>query len=149
MSLVRWDPFFDLVNIRNSINRLFDEGFRYPRHADGSNLTQSWTFPVDIKDTPDAIVIHAEIPGMSRENISLSYSNNVLTIRGERKNELKEEGANCIRIERKYGSFSRSFSLDVPIDEEAIKASYKDGILEINLPKKDQARTREIEIDVK
>ncbi len=149
MSLVRWDPFRDLNNLQNSINRLFDDSMRYLRQPDGANLTQSWMFPVDIKETPDAVVIYAEIPGISREDISLSYNNNVLTIRGERKNELREEGASYIKVERKYGSFSRSFSLDVPIEQEAIKACYKDGMLEITLPKKEQAKTREIEIEIK
>lgn len=148
MTLVRWDPFRELVSLQNSINRLFDDNFRNFK-PEGSNLTQSWSFPVDIKDTPEAVVICAEIPGMGKEDISLSYDNNVLTIRGERRNDLKEEGTNYIKVERRYGSFSRSFSLDVPVEDEKIKACYRDGILEVTLPKKEQAKTRQIEIETK
>lgn len=148
MSIVRWDPFRDLAVLQNSINRLFDEDFRYLKQAEGANLTQTWTFPVDIKETPEAIVIQSDLPGMSREDISLNYNNNILTIRGQRKSDFKEDGAGFIKVERKYGSFSRSFSIDVPIEYDAIKASYKDGILEITMPKKEPAKTREIEIEI-
>ncbi|MFZ5649029.1 MAG: Hsp20/alpha crystallin family protein [Bacillota bacterium] len=148
MALVRWEPFRDLVNLQNSINRLFDENYSLFRLPDGNNLTQGLAFPVDIKDTADAVVIKAEIPGVKREDVSVIYNENILTIRGERKHEEKEEGASYIKVERRYGSFSRSFSLDVPVDHEKIKASYKDGILEINLPKKEKAKSKEIDIEV-
>ncbi|MEW6727126.1 MAG: Hsp20/alpha crystallin family protein [Bacillota bacterium] len=130
MSLVRWDPFRELSALQHSINRLFED--IYPRQG---NLTQGWMFPVDIKETPEAILVKAEIPGVSKDDIKVTFDNNVLTIRGERKSEEKEEGANFLRVERKYGSFSRSFSVDVPVDQEKIKASYKDGVLEVVLPK--------------
>ena len=148
MSLVRWDPFRDLSSFQNSINRIFDDRFSYLKPLEGVNLTQSWVFPVNIKDTPEAVVIHAEIPGVKREDISLSYNDKVLTIRGERKNGVKEEDGSYIKVERKYGAFSRSFSLDIPVEEEKIKACYKEGILEIILPKKEQAKSKEIEIEV-
>lgn len=130
MSLVRWDPFRELSALQHSINRLFED--IYPRQG---NLTQGWMFPVDIKETPEAILVKAEIPGVSKDDIKVAFDNNVLTIRGERKSEEKEEGANFLRVERKHGSFSRSFSVDVPVDQEKIKASYKDGVLEVVLPK--------------
>ncbi|MGC7847208.1 Hsp20/alpha crystallin family protein [Desulforudis sp. 1088] len=130
MSLVRWDPFRELSALQHSINRLFED--IYPRQG---NLTQGWMFPVDIKETPEAILVKAEIPGVSKDDIKVTFDNNVLTIRGERKSEEKEEGTNFLRVERKYGSFSRSFSVDVPVDQEKIKASYKDGVLEVVLPK--------------
>ena len=149
MSLVRWDPFRDVTSLQNSINRIFDDKFGYLRPMESTNLTQSWIFPVDIKDTPEAVVIHAEIPGVSREDISLSYNDKILTIRGERKNEVKEEEANYIKVERKYGAFSRSFSVDVSIEQEKIRACYKEGVLEVTLPKKEQDKSKEIEIEVK
>ncbi len=130
MSIVRWDPFRELSALQHSIHRLFED--IYPRQG---NLTQGWMFPVDIKETPEAVLVKAEIPGVSKDDIKVTFDNNVLTIRGERKSEEKEEGANFLRVERKYGSFSRSFSVDVPVDQEKIKASYKDGILEVVLPK--------------
>jgi HSP20 family protein len=144
MSLVRWEPFRELDTLHYAINRLF--GDRY--FQDGVNPGQNWMFPVDIKENDNSIVVHAEIPGMNKDDIKLSYDDNVLSIRGERKSDVREEKANYIKVERKYGFFSRSFSIDVPVDHEAIKASYKDGILEITLPKKDKAKARQIEIDV-
>lgn len=147
MSLVRWDPFRELVGIQNSISRFLDEGLpaRYPEKG---ALVQGWMFPVDIKDTPDAIVIKAEIPGMNREDIKLGYKDNVLTIRGERRKEERDEGENYIRVERSYGSFSRSFAVDAPVRYDAIKAQYKDGVLDIILPKEEESKFREIDINI-
>ncbi|NPV72580.1 MAG: Hsp20/alpha crystallin family protein [Pelotomaculum sp.] len=147
MALVRWDPFRELVNLQHSINRLFDENFRFMRVHEG-NLAQGWTFPVDIKDTPEAILVKAELPGVNKDDIKVSFSDNLLTIRGERKKEEKEEGANFLRVERSYGSFSRSFSVDVPVKQEQIKARYQDGILEITLPKEDWSKKKEVTITV-
>ncbi len=139
MTLVRWDPFRELSALQNSISRLFDESLF--RSAD-RGLAQGWMFPVDIKDTADTIVIKAELPGLNREDIKISYKDNVITISGERKHEEKEEGADYIRVERRYGSFSRSFSVDVPIKEGEVKARYDNGLLEITLPK-DEATSEE------
>lgn len=147
MAMVRWEPFRELVNLQNTFNRFFDENYGLSRFPDGSSPARGQAFPVDIKDTADAVIIKAEIPGMKREEISVVYNDNVLTIGGERRHEEKEEGSNYIRLERRYGSFSRSFSLDVPVDQEQIKASYKDGILEITLPKK-EAGSKKINIDI-
>lgn len=147
MNLVRWDPFRELMGVQNTISRLLDENFplRYPEKG---TLAQGWMFPVDIKDTPDAIVIKAEIPGMNREDIKLGYKDNVLTIRGERRKEEKQENENYIRVERSYGSFSRSFALDAPVKYEGIRAQYRNGVLEITLPKEEESKFREIDIDV-
>ncbi|MFZ5634735.1 MAG: Hsp20/alpha crystallin family protein [Bacillota bacterium] len=147
MTLVRWEPFRELVNLKNTINSLFDENFRRVVHPEMGTASQGWTFPIDIKETPEDIRIKAEIPGVKREDIKVSYDNNVLTIRGERKNEEKEEGADFIRVERRYGSFSRSFFVDIPVKTDQIKAGYKDGILEVTLPK-DQPESKEIKIQI-
>ncbi len=146
MSLVRWDPFRELSALQNSISRLFDESFF--RSADRS-LAQGWMFPVDIKDAADAIVIKAELPGLSKEDIRINFKDNVITVTGERKQEEKEEGADFIRVERRYGSFSRSFSVDVPVKEDEIKARYDNGLLEITIPKADhtKAYAKQIEIE--
>jgi len=147
MAIVRWDPFRDLDNLHYTINRLFDD--RYQKYPDSGNLTQNWMFPVDIKEDDSSITLHAEIPGMSKDDIKLSYNDNVLTIRGERKSDVREEKVNYIKVERKYGFFSRSFSIDVPVDYKAIKASYKDGILEVKLPKIEKSKAKDIEIEIK
>ncbi|KUK83455.1 MAG: Molecular chaperone [Pelotomaculum thermopropionicum] len=146
MALVKWDPFRELAGLQQSINRIFEDNLRYPRESDG-NLAQGWMFPVDIKDTPEAVLIKAELPGMNREDIKISFSDNLLTIRGERKKEEKEEKHNYLRVERSYGTFSRSFSVDVPVKENEIKARYQDGVLNITLPKKEDYR-KEVSIEI-
>lgn len=147
MALVRWDPFRELAGLQQSINRLFEENFRFIRQPEGS-ITQGWMFPVDIKETPEAILVKAELPGMDKEDIKVSFSDNLLTISGERKNEEREERGNYLRVERSYGTFRRSFSVDVPVKENEIKARYQDGILEVTLPKKEEFGRKEINIEI-
>jgi len=146
MALVRWDPFRELAGLQNSIARLFDENLRYLRLPEGSS--SQLAFPVDIKDTPEAVLVKAELPGMNKEDIKISLNDNILTIQGERKREEKEEGANFIRIERSYGSFSRSFTVDVPVKQNEIKARYQEGMLEITLPKEEVVKQEEINIKI-
>jgi HSP20 family protein len=148
MSLVRWDPFRELNTLQRSINRLFDDNLRFLRAPEGTFTQGDGAFPVDIKDTPEAIQVLAELPGFNKEDIKVSFSGNMLHIKGERSREAKEEGANFLRVERSYGSFSRSFSVDVPIKTSEIKASYQDGVLKINLPKQDDVVKKEIYVDI-
>ncbi len=145
MALVRWDPFRELAGLQNSISRLFDENVRYLRLPEGST---GLAFPVDIKDTPEAVQIRAELPGMNKEDIKINLSDNILTIQGERRKEEKEEGSNFIRIELSYGSFSRSFTVDMPVKQDDIKASYQEGILAITLPKEAAVKQEEINIKI-
>jgi HSP20 family protein len=147
MSLVRREPFHEFTSLQNAINRLFDDAFLFKGLPAAARSGYGGTFPVDIRETAGAIMVRAEIPGMNREDLGITFNDNVLTIKGERKEEEKEEGINFIRTERKYGSFSRSFAMDVPVAAEGIKAAYKDGVLEITLPKKERD-LKEITIDV-
>ncbi|HAU32644.1 MAG: Molecular chaperone [Desulfotomaculum sp. 46_296] len=141
MDLTKWDP-RDMSTLRQSINRLFDETFPFPRKSD------VWTFPVDIQDSAEKIVIKAEIPGLEKEDIKIHFVNNELSIQGERKSEQREEGARYLKVERNYGSFYRSFKIDVPIKSGEIKANYKNGLLEIILPKEEEVKPKEITINV-
>ena len=145
MAVVRWDPFRDLGLLQDRMNRLFDDAGRGWR-ADEPAATTSWSPSVDIFETEGEIVVKAELPGMDRKDISLHLENNVLSLQGERRfvKETKEE--NYHRIERSYGNFSRSFSIPATVDEEKIRADYKDGVLKIILPKKEQARPKQIKI---
>ncbi len=145
MSLVRWDPFRELTNLQNSISRLFDENFF---QFSEKGLAQGLMFPVDIKDTPAAILVKAELPGISKEDVKISFSDNLLTIKGERKKEEKEEGADFLRVERSYGTFSRSFTVDVPVKAGEIKARYDNGVLEITLPKDERRKPGKTQIDI-
>jgi HSP20 family protein len=146
MTVVRWDPFRDLGLLQDRMNRLFDDAGRGWRTNDEPAATTSWSPAVDIFETEGEIVVRAELPGMERKDITLHLENNVLTLRGERKFQKETKDENYHRIERSYGNFSRSFSIPATVDEEQIRADYKDGVLKIALPKKEQAKPKQIRI---
>ena len=145
MAVVRWDPFRDLNLLQDRMNRLFDDAGRGWR-ADEPAAPTTWSPAVDIFETEAEIIVKAELPGMERKDISLHLENNVLSLRGERKFEKETKDENYHRIERSYGAFSRSFAIPATVDEEKIRAEYKDGVLNIVLPKKEQARPKQIKI---
>lgn len=146
MTLIKWDPFREIVALQNSVNRLFDENLRALWQSERKE--QAVFFPVDIKETPENIIIKAELPGMAREDIKVTFHDGLLTIKGERRQESKEENGNFLRVERRYGTFSRSFSVDVPVKAGEIRASYKDGVLEVILPRETENKTGEVQIQV-
>jgi len=131
--------------LQDRMNRLFDDAGR-PWRTDEPAATTSWSPSVDIFETEGEIVVKAELPGMDRKDIQLNLENNVLSLRGERKFQKETKDDNYHRIERSYGVFSRSFSIPATVDEERIRADYKDGVLKIVLPKKDQAKPKQIKI---
>ena len=145
MAVVRWDPFRDLGLLQDRMNRMFDDAGRGWRN-DEPAATTTWSPSVDIFETEGEIVVKAELPGMERKDITLHLENNVLTLRGERKFEKETKDENYHRIERSYGNFSRSFSIPATVDGEKIRADYKDGVLSIALPKKEQAKPKQINI---
>jgi HSP20 family protein len=146
MAVIKWDPFRDLNILQDRMNRLFEDTGRGIRRNEEPASTTIWSPAVDIYETEGEIVVQAELPGMERKDIALNLENNVLTIRGDRqfKKETKED--NYHRIERSYGGFSRSFSIPTSVDEDKIRADYKDGVLRIALPKKEQAKPKQIQI---
>jgi HSP20 family protein len=131
--------------LQDRMNRLFDDTGRGWR-ADEPAATTSWSPSVDIFETEGEIIVKAELPGLERKDIVLHLENNVLTLRGERKFEKETKEENYHRIERSYGNFSRSFSIPATVDDEKIRADYKDGVLKIALPKKEQAKPKQIKI---
>jgi HSP20 family protein len=131
--------------LQDRMNRLFEDTGRGLR-GDEAASTTTWSPAVDIFETEEEIVVKAEIPGMERNDITLHLENNVLTLKGERRFEKETKEENYHRIERSYGSFSRAFSIPSMVDEERIRAEYKDGVLKIVLPKKAQARPKQIRI---
>ena len=146
-SLIRWSPETDLF--RSRFGRLFDESFNdflSPLGGTRVSSTLDWMPAVDIKETDEALTIFAEIPGLTKENVSITMENSVLTISGERKFEKDVEKENFHRIERVYGSFHRSFSLPANVATEKADASFKDGVLTVTLPKTDEAKPRQIAI---
>jgi HSP20 family protein len=128
------------------MNRLFEDAGRGWR-KDEPAATTTWSPSVDIYETETEIVVKAELPGIERKDISLNLEKNVLTLKGERRFEKETKEENYHRIERNYGGFSRSFSIPATVDEEKIRAEYRDGVLKIALPKKEQVKPKQIQIN--
>jgi HSP20 family protein len=145
MTITRYDPFRDLRNFQEEVNRLFT-GNVGRQFEDEGIARGSWSPSVDIYENKDQIVLEAELPGMKREEFELSIENNVLTLRGERQFEKKQETDNYHRVERAYGSFTRSFTLPNTISGEGVTADYRNGVLRVIIPKREETRARRIEI---
>ena len=152
MALVRWRPFRDLVSIQDEVNRLYNDFFgRVPSRFEGDWNASEWSPIVDISETKDDIVIKAEVPGLKKEDIKISLQDNILSLKGEKKQEKEEKeekDTNYYRMERCYGSFTRSFNLPTTVQADKIKASYKDGILNITLPKAEEVKPKSIPIEI-
>ncbi len=147
MAIVRWRPMRDLYNIQNDLDRFVNDFFQNEPER-GVRNGGVWSPAVDISETENALMMTAEIPGMKKEDISISINNNVLVLKGEKKKEKESKDENYHRIERSYGSFTRSFSLPTTVDANKVKASYKDGVLIVELSKKEEAKPKEISINV-
>jgi HSP20 family protein len=145
MSITRYDPFRDLKTLQDEVNRLFSTNFS-GSYANEGIARGAWTPNVDIFENKDEIVLEAELPGMSREDFELTIENNVLTLRGERRFEKKDEADNYHRVERAYGAFSRSFTLPQMVSAENATAEYKNGVLRVVLHKREEVKARRIEI---
>ncbi|HEY0080591.1 MAG TPA: Hsp20/alpha crystallin family protein [Pyrinomonadaceae bacterium] len=145
MSITRYDPFRDLRSLQDEVNRLFSSNFTRSFGDEGIGRG-AWTPSVDIFENKDQIVLEAELPGMNREDFELTIENNVLTLRGERRFEKTDEGDNYHRVERSYGAFTRSFTLPQTVSGEGASAEYKNGVLRVALPKREEVKARRIEI---
>lgn len=148
MAIARFDPFRELAAMQERMNRIF--GDLYARRADDDMVLRGdWIPPVDIYENENhEIVIQAELPGLKREDIDLRVENNTLSLRGERKRlpEIKDEQYH--RVERVYGTFSRAFSLPATVDTARVRAEYKDGLLTVVLPVREEAKPRQIQVQV-
>ena len=142
-AISRFEPFRGTLQAQ--FNRLFNETF--DRSWDEANLT-TWAPAVDIFETEQELVLKADLPDIKPEELDIRVENNILTIRGERKFEKKVEEKNYLRVERSYGSFSRSFSLANTVKTEAIRAEYKDGVLTLTVPKREEAKPKQIKVNV-
>ena len=145
MTLVRFDPFRDLSQLQNRVNRLFTDSRATGLEEDPF---QSWAPPVDIFERGDNLILSAELPGVSREELELKVEGNVLTLRGERQRDKTIQDEQYHRVERTYGTFSRSFTLPSTVDSARIEARFKDGILEVTLPKAEDAKPKRIDVQV-
>ncbi|MEO0019403.1 MAG: Hsp20/alpha crystallin family protein [candidate division WOR-3 bacterium] len=141
--LTTWDPFREMVSLRDELDRLFDSVFgRLPRER----AETYWAPPLDIEENDDSIVVRVELPGMNKEDIKVSLSGDTLTISGERKQESERKGKTYYRVERAYGKFQRTVTLPAEVEGDKAKASYKAGVLELVLPKSEKSKAKEITI---
>lgn len=144
MAIIRWDPFREVVALQNRMNQLFrgmDEG-------EGPLTTASFTPAADIYEDEKKITLKLEVPGIDEKDLDVLVENNTLTVKGERKFEKEEKEENFHRIERRYGSFYRSFSLPSTVDTEHVEASYNSGVLKVELKKKPEAQPKQIKVNV-
>lgn len=144
-TIARLEPFRGLSSLQDQFNRLFNESYR--NHADESAMT-AWAPAVDIYETPNELVVKADLPDVDEKDIDVRVENNLLTIRGERKFEKSVSEDNYLRVERTYGTFSRSFSLPNTVNPEAIAAEYKNGVLKVTLPKREESKPRQVKVAV-
>lgn len=147
MAIVRWQPYGAVASLQNSINKLFNDAFTRT-NVDEDFALSAWKPVVDIFDKDDAIVIHAELPGVKKEDVAIEVKDNVLTLGGERSEskEIKED--KYYRKERTFGSFHRAFSLPAAINPDTIKATFRDGILEIEIPKPEEQKPKQVKISI-
>ena len=142
----RFDPFEELATLRNRMDRVMA---RVTGEGEEELLTAKWSPTADIVETKDAIIIKAEVPGLNEKDVAVEIENNVLTLRGERKMEKETEEKGYRRIERSYGTFSRAFTLPPNVDTTKIAAFFNNGLLEVSIPKKETAKPRTINVEVK
>lgn len=144
MNVVKYDPFRDLRGLQDEMNRLFSGTFS--RGSQDEVLRGAWSPSVDIFENKNEIVLEAELPGMTADDVNISIENNVLTLHGERRFEKKDESDNFHRVERSYGSFTRSFTLPPTVSSENANAEFQNGVLRLTLAKREEAKPRRIEI---
>ena len=143
------DPWKDFGSLQERINRMFDDTIRTLYPTDGEELEKgTWAPAVDIYETNDSFVVSADLPGLNKDEIQIDLKDDTLTLKGEKKFEEKVSKDNYIRVERAYGSYVRSFTLPQNVDPEKIKAKYKEGVLEVTIPKKEDARPKQIKVEL-
>jgi HSP20 family protein len=148
MALIRWTPpmppMRDLVTMHEEMNRLFDSAFGRP----AARATFDFVPVVDIEETPEQFVLSADLPGVAQKDVKVHVMGDTITVRGERRQANPEQEGNRLRCERTYGTFERSFTLGAPVRADQVKATFKDGVLEVRVPKAEEARLREIEVKI-
>jgi len=148
VNLVKWDPFRELEDVSNRLNHVFGRSLARSDTGQEMLAMADWTPSADISETNKAYLIKAEIPGINKEDVKVTLQDGMLTIQGERKMEKEEKDKKFHRIERSYGSFMRSFRVPDDADASAVKADFKDGILNVTLNKSAKAKTKAINVSV-
>ena len=146
MTIVRWEPFRELSSLQTEMNRLFNAAFEGGGNTTGNGGARRWTPAMDLLETDEQFVLRADLPGLSESDVHIELEDNVLTVSGERKAEHEAKREGFYRMERAYGSFSRSLTLPKGIDPEAVTAAFDRGVLEVRVPKPEQRKPRRITI---
>jgi HSP20 family protein len=144
-TIARWEPFRGVTTLQDQINRLFNDAF--DRTGEESNLS-AWAPAVDIYETEQELVVKADLPDVDPQDLDIRVENNLLTIRGERKLDKKVREENYLRVERSFGSFARSFTLANTVNADAIKADHRNGVLTLTIPKREEAKPKQIKVNV-
>ena len=145
MVITRWDPFRELASLQTRVNSLFQD---YGRGQDELTATSSFVPAVDVYEDEHKVTLKLEVPGIKEEDLDVRLENNTLTVRGERRFEKEEKEENFHRIERRYGSFARSFALPSTLDTENVHAKYENGVLAIELAKRAEAKPKQIKVNI-
>jgi HSP20 family protein len=148
MSIIRWEPFRDLVSTQDRFNQLFNDTFARAFGDKQEVSSRAWIPPVDIYENGDSLVLKAELPGINPGDMEIHVEDNTLYLKGERKFEKEVKEENLHRVERSYGTFTRTFALPNTIDADKVKAEYQSGILTLTMPKREEAKPRTIKINV-
>lgn len=148
MNLIKWDPFRELEDVSNRLNRIFGRSLARAESGNEMVAVADWAPSVDISETDTAYLIKGEIPGVKKEDVKVTIQDGMLTIQGERKQEKEEKGKKFHRVECSYGSFERSFRVPDDADENSVKAEFKDGMLNVTLAKSEKAKPKAIEVAV-
>ena len=146
MTIVRWEPLRELGSLQNEMNRLFNSVFDAPQPGGNGGTMRRWMPAMDLVETDESFVLRADLPGLSEEDIKIEFEDGTLTVSGERKAEHESKNEGYYRVERAFGSFSRSLTLPQGVDPEAVTANFDRGVLEIRIPKPEQRKPRRIEI---
>ncbi len=147
MAIVRWEPLRELTTLQNEMNRLFGTVFDTPAPSNGGTLRR-WMPAMDLVESQEHFVLRADLPGLAQEDVAIEVEDRVLTVSGERKSEHDESKEGYHRVERAFGSFSRSLTLPEGVDADAVTASFDRGVLEVRIPKPEQRKPRKISIGV-
>ena len=148
MAIIRWDPFRNVATLQDRINRLFEDSFPRSRDIDENISMCDWKPSVDIYETEEGIVIKAELPGVNKEDVSVEVKNNILTLKGERFVDKEIDEDKYYRRERCFGTFHRTFTLQDTVLPDKIKAKFRNGVLEIEVPKPEEEKPRQISVNV-
>jgi HSP20 family protein len=148
VSVERWDPFRNMSDMQGEVNRLFDSFLGRPADRPAASVPRTWAPVLDVHETKDELVLNFELPGVTDKDVSLSITGDLLTLKGERaaNRDLKDESV--YHVERVYGKFERSVQLPMPVQADKVKATYRDGVLEVKLPKVEEVKPKAIKIDI-